>query len=233
MNNAPGSIDVHVHPAGDPLGLHVPVAEWVAALAATALDVVVVTDHNAVDMLERLRDLLGDRGPELVRGEEIATREGHLLGLGIDRLVPAGLALRDAVAAVHDVGGLAIVAHPLLPSRISISSASVRRLAEAEGRHRPDGIEAFNPLAARFPFQERRARELAAHLGLAVVGGSDAHRPRDLGTGRTRYPGRSFADFRRSVTDGLTSTEGDTYPLGRTIREGLGAVLSSRFRLRF
>jgi predicted metal-dependent phosphoesterase TrpH len=186
-----------------------------------------------IDMLERLRDLIGNRGPELVRGEEIATRQGHLLGLGLDRLVPPNLVLRDAIAAVHDAGGLAIVAHPLLPTRISVSSGSLRGLANAEERHRPDGIESFNPLAARFPLQERRVRALATQLGLAMVGGSDAHLPGDLAHGRTRFPGRSFADFRRAVALGQTTPEGETYPLSRTIRDGLGAVQLSRLRPRF
>ena len=228
-----GSVDIHVHPAGDPLGTSAPPADWVAGLAAATLDVVVITDHNMIDMLERLRDRLGGRGPELVRGEEIATRQGHLLGLGLDRLVPPNLVLRDAIAAVHDAGGLAIIAHPLLPTRISVSSGSVRGLANAERRHRPDGIESFNPLAARFPMQERRVRALAADLGLAIVGGSDAHLPGDLAHGRTRFPGRSFADFRRAVALGHTTPEGETYPLARTIRDGLGAVQLSRLRPRF
>lgn len=202
-------------------------------LAATALDVAVITDHNAIGTLDGLRDLLGDRGPELVRGEEITTREGHLLGLGVDRLVPAKLILRDAVAAVHDAGGLAIIAHPLLPTRISVSSRTLESLANEDERHRPDGIESFNPLAARFPMQVRRVRALAAQLGLAMVGGSDAHVAGDLAQGRTRFSGRSFIDFRQAVALGQTWPEGEIYPLARTIRDGLGAILSSRLRLRF
>lgn len=233
MNEGAGSIDIHLHPAGDQLRGDAPLADWVATLAATALDVAVITDHNAIDTLDGLRDLLGGRGPELVLGEEITTRQGHLLGLGLDGLVPAKLVLRDAIAAVHDAGGLAIIAHPLLPTRISVSSRTLRRVANEDERHRPDGIEAFNPLAARFPMQVRRVRALAAQLGLSQVGGSDAHVPRDLAQGRTRFSGRSFIDFRRAVELGQTSPEGETYPLARTIRDGLGAVLSSRLRPRF
>jgi predicted metal-dependent phosphoesterase TrpH len=233
MNDAVGSIDIHVHPAGDPLRAHAPLADWVESLAATTLDVVVITDHNAISTLDRLRDMLAGRGPELVRGEEITTGEGHLLGLGIDRLVAPHLALRDAIAAIHDAGGLAIVAHPLLPTRISVSSGVLRGIADADERHRPDGVESFNPLAARFPLQERRARSLAAQLGLSIVGGSDAHLPGDLAFGRTLFSGRSFVEFRRAVALGKTSPEGDTYPLSRTIRDGLGAVQLSRLRPRF
>src|SRR5258708_24969068 len=122
MNDVVGSIDIHVHPAGDPLRAPAPLADWVEGLAAATLDVVVITDHNAISTLDRLRDMLDGRGPELVRGEEITTREGHLLGLGIDRLVPPHLALRDAMAAIHDAGGLPLVAHPLPPTPVSVSS---------------------------------------------------------------------------------------------------------------
>ena len=233
MNDVVGSIDLHVHPAGDPVRAPAPLADWVESLAATTLDVVVVTDHNAISTLDRLRDMLGGRGPELVRGEEVTTREGHLLGLGIDRLVPSHLPLRDAIAAIHDDGGLAIVAHPLLPTRISVSSRVLRGVADADERHRPDGIESFNPLGARFPLQERRARSLAAQLGLSVVGGSDAHLPGDLAFARTLFSGRSFVEFRQAVALGETSPEGEIYPLSRTVRDGVGALFSSRLRLRF
>ena len=232
MNDLVGSIDVHVHPAGDPLTVPAPLADWVASLAAATLDVVVITDHNAIETIGRLRDELGERGPELAPGEEIDTREGHLLGLGLDRPVPRGLVLPDAIAAVHDAGGLAIVAHPLLPTRISVSSRALRGLADADERYRPDGIESFNPLAARYPMQLRRVRELAAQLGLPMFGGSDAHVPRDLANGRTRFHGRSFVEFRRAVALGETSPEGDRYPIARAVRDGLGQVLSSRLRPR-
>ena len=233
MNDVVGSIDIHVHPAGDPLRAPAPLPEWVESLVATTLDVVVITDHNAISTLDRLRGMLDGRGPELVRGEEITTREGHLLGLGIDRLVAPHLALRDAIAAIHDAGGLAIVAHPLLPTRISVSSGILRGIADTDDRHRPDGVESFNPLAARFPLQERRARSLAAQLGLSIVGGSDAHLPGDLALGRTLFSGRSFVEFRRAVALGETSPEGEIYPFARTVRDGLGAFFSSRLRLRF
>src|SRR5258708_39874464 len=87
-----GSIHIQVTPGGDPLRAPAPLADWVEGLAAATLDVVVITDHNAISTLDRLRGMLDGRGPELVRGEEIATRGGHLPGLGIGRLQPPPLA---------------------------------------------------------------------------------------------------------------------------------------------
>ena len=226
-----GSIDFHVHPAGDRQQPPTPLAAWARRLATSTLDVVVITDHNAIETAERLRDLVGKRRPELVTGEEIDTREGHLLGLGLHRPISCGLAIWDAVAAVHDTGGLAIVAHPLLPARVSVSARALCRLADADQRHRPDGIESFNPLAARYPLQSRRVRDLAERLALPMLGGSDAHAPEDLALGRTRFSGRSFLDFRRAVAAGETSPEGDPYPIARVLRIGLGQLSSSELRL--
>jgi hypothetical protein len=81
--------------------------------------------------------------------------------------------------------------------------------------------------------QLQRVRTIAVQLGLSMVGGSDAHVPRDLAKGRTRFSGQSFIDFRRAVALGQTSPDGEIYPLARTIRDGVVAVLSSRLRLRF
>ena len=52
---------------------------------------------------------------EIVVGEEITTRGGHLLGLFLERRVPPLKSLRWSIEAVHDQGGIAIPAHPLVP----------------------------------------------------------------------------------------------------------------------
>ena len=49
-------------------------------------------------------------------GEEVTTRNGHVLGLFLTAAhPPVGLDHRAPIAAIHDQGGLAILAHPFLP----------------------------------------------------------------------------------------------------------------------
>ena len=115
-----GLADLHVHPSGNAVSAETARAVY-GALRASGLQVAVLTDHDRVDIAQALvarsRD---ERIPiELVVGEEITTTEGHLLGVGLTARVAAGLSLADAVAAIHDQGGIAVVAHPLLPGSMA------------------------------------------------------------------------------------------------------------------
>lgn len=186
-----------------------------AALLASDLQVAVLTDHNRVDVARELVARSRDEGTpiELVVGEEITTREGHLLGVGLTASVPAGLSLADAVAAVHDQGGIAVVAHPLLPTYMAASAHLLVELAEGDVLCRPDALEAMHPLATWVPGWRRRVEQLAKRCGYAVVGGSDAHVARSVGRGRTCFHGDTEAELMAAIRGRETWTGGRPYPI--------------------
>ena len=115
-----GRADLHVHTlASDGTAS---VADILDALAAPGtLDVVAIADHERIDAAQAARHIALDRGlpVEIVVGEEITTRGGHLLGLFLERRVPPLKSLRWSIEAVHDQGGIAIPAHPLVPLHLS------------------------------------------------------------------------------------------------------------------
>src|ERR1019366_354521 len=177
-----GSADLHVHPSGDAADARTPMAIY-AALLASDLQIAVLADHDRVDVAQELvarsRD---ERIPiKLVVGEEITTCEGHLLGVGLTARVPAGLSLAETVGAVHEQGGIAVVAHPLLPIYVAASADLLVELAHGDRLCRPDGLEAMHPLAAWLPGSRRRVEKLARRCDYAVVGGSDAQTPPPAG----------------------------------------------------
>ena len=209
-----GLADLHVHPSGNAVSAKTARAVY-GALRASGLQVAVLTDHDRVDIAQALvarsRD---ERIPiELVVGEEITTTEGHLLGVGLTARVAAGLARADAVAAIHDQGGIAGVAHPLLPGSMAASARLLVELAGGDPRCRPDALEAMHPLAAWVPGWRGRVERLAQHCGYAVVGGSDAHVARSVGRGRTGFHGDTEADLVAAIRGRETWAEGRPYPL--------------------
>ena len=216
MNAPPaiGHADLHVHPSGNAASAKTPMTVY-AALLASDLQVAVLTDHNRVDVARELVARSRDEGIpiELVVGEEITTRDGHLLGVGLTARVPAGLSLADAVAAVHDQGGIAVVAHPLLPTSMAASARLLVKLADGDPRCRPDALEAMHPLAAWVPGWRRRVERLAKRCGYAVVGGSDAHVARSVGRGRTSFHGDTEAELMAAIRGRETWTEGRPYPI--------------------
>lgn len=199
-----GRADLHVHTlASDGIDGILTILDRVEAIA---LDIVAITDHDRVDAALAARAVARGRGMrvDVVVGEEVSTRGGHLLALFIDERVPPLRSLRESVARVHDQGGLAIAAHPLTPYPLCIGERAIRRLMdEPDPRHRLDAIEAFNPTTlgrARHASVVRLARELA----IPETGASDAHEARAIGTAATLFPGRTADDLRAAIAAGDT-----------------------------
>ncbi len=206
-----GRADLHIHTlASDGVS---GVEEILAVAEASDLDVVAITDHERIDAGVAAQRIAQARGMrvEVIVGEEITTRNGHLVALFLrERIKPWG-SLRDTVARVHDQGGIAIVAHPLVPYPLCASEGSIRKLLEsADARHHPDAIEAFNPTTARMRWS-RRVPAFVDEVGRAAVAASDAHRADLIGTARTLYPGRTAADLRAAIAARATTWEGEAY----------------------
>jgi predicted metal-dependent phosphoesterase TrpH len=220
-----GRADVHIHSlASDGVSS---VEEILDAAEAATLDVIAITDHERIDAAVAAQRMAEARGlrVKVIVGEEISTRGGHLVGLFLKQRIPPWRSLRWSVAKVHEQGGLAIVAHPLVPYPLCASARSIRRLlAEADPIYHPDGVEAFNSTTAASRWG-RRAPDFVGDIGLAGLGSSDAHRAPDVGRAVTRFRGSSPDDLRRAIVERRTAWEGTAHPFRtqlETFRHQLG-----------
>ncbi len=130
---------------------------------AKGIDCVAVTDHNSFGSFRHFRRT----GIGIIRGEEIATDEGHLIGLFIEEAVTSRN-FGDACDEIRSQGGLAILPHPF---RSHKSPGRLYGLVDA--------VEVFN--ARTSEAANNKAFELAFEAGIARVCGSDAHFPSELG----------------------------------------------------
>ncbi len=182
--------------------------DWVEE--RTDLDVIAITDHERIDGAERAL-ALHERGSysfDLVVGEEMTTRRGHLLALFLTNRLRALRPLAESLTAVHAQGGLAIAAHPLAPLTPSLGSRSLRAAVMAERPElRLDGIEMMNPSAAGRSRAGARAR-LNAALRLPAVGNSDAHVLEAIGTAWTWFDGAGADAYRAALASGATEPGG-------------------------
>jgi predicted metal-dependent phosphoesterase TrpH len=176
----------------------------------TALDVLAITDHDTIEGALRARELAAKRKFrfELIVGEEISTREGHMLALFIEKRVPPDLSIERSIELVHEQGGLAIVAHPFnRVFRHSVQRSVMNRLLRQPELH-PDGIETLNGSFAGIG-SSRIAMTLArSTYHWAETGGSDAHTPTAVACARTLFPGRTAAELREAVLARTTTAQG-------------------------
>ena len=184
----------------------------------TQLDVIAITDHERIDAAVAARSMARDRGLgfDVVVGEEVTTLGGHLLALWIEAPVKPFRTLRQTIAAVHDQGGIAIPAHPLVPYPLCAQGFVLRRLLADEPRFRPDAIEAFNPTTLGRPWHGRVVRFAHEH-GLARVGNSDAHDLESIGIGYTTFGGHDGAALRAAIEGRATQHHGSFHAAGQQV----------------
>jgi predicted metal-dependent phosphoesterase TrpH len=187
---------------------------------ATDLDVVAITDHERIDGALRGLEIHaeGDYSFDLVVGEEVTTRRGHVLALFVTERIPALRPLDETLTAVHEQGGIAIAAHPMAPLPLSVGRRSLREVRDHEHEHVYfDALELFNPSHAGRMRHAARMALNAAELGLPGVGNSDGHVLESIGTGATTFPGHTAEHYRRAVRDGTVVPEGAYWTTGHNV----------------
>lgn len=197
-------------------------ADSPAALVAEArrcgLDVLAVTDHDTLEgafqaaEIARRQNAQADQGGgrhlDVVVGEEVTSRDGHVLGLYLTHRVEPGRSARETVADIQAQGGIAIAAHPFWhsePHRGRRRHGVGRLITEVPF----DAVEVRNGgVTVSMVRANRQAAEVAAGAELVGVGGSDAHVSEALGLALTIFEGNTAADLRRSLLAGLVAPQG-------------------------
>jgi predicted metal-dependent phosphoesterase TrpH len=207
VNQIWSKADLHIHTAcSDGAASVTEVLEHAAS--RTDMRLIAITDHDTIEGALEARRMASAYGLEVIVGEEVSTREGHLLALFIERHLPPHRPVAETIAAVHEQGGLCVAAHPydwIVPSlgRFNLH----QRCAGPERAWDLDGIEGFNA-SLWLPSNNRRAAQTAAELGLPVIGGSDSHHLPTIGMGYTLFPGTSADDLRAAIRSRATQTGG-------------------------
>lgn len=172
-------VDLHIHSRyskdndSDP-------EEIIDRALETGLDGVAFTEHysyEASDFVEVLRYKY--KSIKLIRGVEFSTPEGHCLifGVNTDKLPLKNVPLNDVIRIVTDRGGVLIPTHPY--RGINSMGDIIRNVRGFSA------IEGFNGL--NMHHLNLKAIDVAQSLALPYTGGSDAHRPEDVGSCYTEF----------------------------------------------
>jgi predicted metal-dependent phosphoesterase TrpH len=204
-----GKADLHMHSTySDGTGT----IEQILAYTqhSTELDVIAITDHDVIEGSLRARDLWakGSYRFDFVVGEEITTKEGHLLGLFIEKRVPPGLSMERSIDLIHEQGGLAIIAHPLHRFfRHSCQRQVMDRIHAAKDVWF-DGIETWNASFCGIYANYIAMNANRTIYGLSELGNSDAHTVSSIGCGVTWFEGKTSQDVRTTIEKGLSAPGG-------------------------
>lgn len=219
-----GKADLHIHSTADD-GLATPKEILDYAENQTNLDLIAITDHDAIDGALEAQELAikGNYRVQVIVGMEITTRDGHLLALDIRRPIRMLLDMETTIALVHEQGGFCLIPHPLAWFSLGARQSLINRLTQGPaGPSTPDGLEVFNPsYAGRVVFAKvYELNETRWHL--ARCAGSDSHALHTIGSAYTIFP------LEESPTAGPTLTQEDAWSRRRALITALRRALATK-----
>lgn len=199
--------DLHVHtnfsdgkPSAEEL------VDWVHE--KTNLSVIAITDHDEIDGAYEVQKIIREKGYDLevVIGEEVTAKEGHIIGLFIKKKIPSGLSAKETIKKIHEQGGIAVAAHPFFQTRLRSQYKQVDGVgAITLIKENFDAIEIVNATPFVHVKNGLRAKYINRKLLFkAEIGGSDAHTKEAVGIAYTVFEGKSAKDLRRSIEAGHT-----------------------------
>ena len=178
--------------------------ELVDHARAIGLDVIAVTDHDTIEGALRAADHAAGRArPHVVIGEEVSSRQGHIVALFIERRIRPGMSAAATVHAIHDQGGLAVAVHPFWRTQRRTVAAPVHGVGWLAAELDFDAIEVENATPG-FYVLNQRARRMNVGLESAEVGGSDAHILDAMGRAFTEFTGRTPKALRAAIESATT-----------------------------
>jgi predicted metal-dependent phosphoesterase TrpH len=180
--------------------------------ASGELDVIAITDHDVLDASLWAYSQRGRYDFDIIPGVEVTAREGHVVALWVTNPIPKRMSVKETAAAIHEQGGIAILAHPCEPTIAGRNLLRYYRHPEVLLEWDIDAVEMYNA-GSLTPGNNEMAQRLCRRLPLPVVGNSDAHTLSAIGCGITRFPGKTARDFRTALAEGRTIAEGVRWPI--------------------
>ena len=145
------------------------------------LDAIAISDHNSIkgsneacQLAKNIDDFL------VIPSIEISSKKGHILGFGVETLIPKDLSPEETVERIHDEGGIAIVPHPFSSYRNGLffkNKKTMKSLVDFKGIKGFNSIEGLEVRNARYILgvSNFKANKLAKKYNLAKIGSSDSH----------------------------------------------------------
>ena len=206
----PGRADLHMHTTASD-GWPTPHELVDHAARRARLDVIAVTDHDTIEGALRAREFAAKRARfHVIVGEEVSSRDGHIVALFLERRVRPGMSAAATVHAIHDQGGLAIAAHPFWRTLKRTRTGQVHGVGWLAAELDFDAIEVENATPGFYLFNQL-AHRLNLGLGAAELGCSDAHILDAVGRAFTEFRGKTPEALREAIESRATSARRRRY----------------------
>jgi predicted metal-dependent phosphoesterase TrpH len=224
-----GRADLHMHTTASD-GWPTPEELVEHASRQTLLDVIAVTDHDTIDGALRAQEHAAARRAKfhVIIGEEVSSRDGHIIALFIERRIRPRMSAAATVHAIHDQGGLAVAAHPFWRTQRHVRSGPRHGVGWLAAELDFDAIEVENATPGFYVFNQL-AHRLNLGLGAAELGGSDAHIVDAVGRAFTEFAGKTPTALREAIETGKTHARRQRYQAVGLMRYAAWGLTHQRY----
>jgi predicted metal-dependent phosphoesterase TrpH len=194
-----GRADLHMHTTvSDGLATVKEVLQHVAKRGV--LDVIAITDHDRIEASLWAYENRHRYPFDIVPGVEVSSAGGHVLALWVTKPIPMNMSLKETIAAIHEQGGLAVLAHPFHVQMGFVMKNAPKYLRKPQLllEWGLDAVEVHNA-GMLTPGCNLVARSMAKRIGITQLGNSDAHTLGAIGAGWTRFPGHTAEHLRTAI----------------------------------
>lgn len=184
------SVDLHLHTNRGSSDSNLSLKDLVERASAIGIGAVCITEHDNMWDLREMAELSDRAGVIFLHGMEVTTEMGHIGAFGLERYIGGIYKLAELRRIADLEGGILIANHPFrykLDARFSfinpdsepIDPSYPERAAKLEIFQMVDAIEVLNGACGED--ENVFALQVARHLGLAEVAGSDSHSAGSVG----------------------------------------------------
>ena len=183
-------IDLHTHTAPKSYDALQSPMELILEAKALGLDAVCLTEHDAFWDDRDIQELRRHHKLIILPGCEINTDKGHFLAFGLREYLFGMHKFTFLHDQVNKAGGVLVAAHPYRRRQITDSTATritpeLALVSKEETFGYMDAIEGLNGRGSEA--ENNFSQMLSRILNIKTTGGSDSHRPGDLGTFATEF----------------------------------------------
>jgi len=176
----------------------------------TDLDVIAITDHDTLEGALLAQELVKGKKYrfEVVVGEEVSTKRGHIIGLYLKKLIPANLSIHETIERIQKEGGVVIAPHAFHHTRLNngknITMDGIGVINLIKEKDNLEGVEIINATPT-LGGENLKASFINNTLILqAEIGSSDAHILDAIGKGYTVFEGRTAKDVKEAIIKNQT-----------------------------
>jgi predicted metal-dependent phosphoesterase TrpH len=184
------SVDLHLHTNRGSSDSNLAPKDLVERARAIGIGAVCITEHDTMWDSREVAEMAADSGVIFLRGMEVTTDMGHIGAFGLERYVGGIYKLAELRRVVDGEGGVLVANHPfrykldprfsfINPDHEPIVASFPERAAKLKIFELVDAIEVLNGACSED--ENVFALQVARHLGMAEVAGSDSHSAGSVG----------------------------------------------------